>query len=44
MFKPEMDKSLGLLHSPAKVKAFLKGDFIYYTNLYVKLRRAYEDD
>lgn len=44
MFKPEMDKSLGLLHSPAKVKAFLKGDFTYYTDLYVKLRQAYASD
>lgn len=44
MFKPEMDKALGLLHSPGKVKAFLKGDFSYYTDLYVKLRRAYTTD
>jgi len=44
MFKPEMDKSLGLLHSPAKVKSFLKGDFTYYTDLYVKLRQAYAAD
>lgn len=44
MFKPEMDKSFGLLHSPAKVKAFLKGDFTYYTDLYSKLRRAYAED
>jgi uncharacterized protein with ParB-like and HNH nuclease domain len=44
MFAPEMDEHLGLLHDPAKVKAFLKGDFTYYANLYVKLRRAYVQD
>ena len=41
MFAPEMDERLGLLHNPAKVKAFLKGDFTYFTDLYVKLWRAY---
>jgi len=44
MFAADMDKRLGLLHSPAKVKAFLKGDFTYFTNLYVKLRRAYAEN
>jgi hypothetical protein len=44
MFTPDMDKRLGLLHSPAKVKSFLKGDFTYYTSLYVRLRQAYADD
>lgn len=44
MFAPDMDKHLGLLHSPARVKEFLKGDFTYYSNLYVKLRRAYAED
>lgn len=41
MFAPDMDEQLGLLHSPTNVKAFLHGDFTYYTDLYVKLRRAY---
>lgn len=41
MFAPDMDERLGLLHSPAKVKAFLKGNFTYFTNLYVKLWHAY---
>jgi hypothetical protein len=44
MFAPDMDVRLGLLHSPAKVKTFLKGDFSYYTDLYVKLQRAYRGD
>lgn len=44
MFAPDMDNSLGLLHNSAKVKVFLKGDFTYYTNLYIKLRRAYAQD
>jgi len=44
MFGPEMDGQLGLLHSPANVKTFLRGDFSYYTNLYVKLQRAYGQD
>lgn len=44
MFAPDMDKSLGLLHNPSKVKAFLKGDFTYYSNLYIKLRGAYSRD
>ena len=30
-------KAWGCLRNPARVKAFLKGDFIYYTNL---LRQA----
>ena len=41
MFAPDMDGQLGLLHSPPKVKAFLKGDFSYYTDLYIKLQEAY---
>jgi uncharacterized protein with ParB-like and HNH nuclease domain len=41
MFTSDMDKRLGLLHSPSKVKEFLKGDFTYYTSLYIKLRKAY---
>lgn len=44
MFTTEMDEKLGLLHNPAKVKAFLKGDFTYYSNLFIKLRLAYITD
>ena len=44
MFAPEMDYDLGLLHSPAKVKAFLKGNFTYYTGLYIRLQYAYRAD
>jgi hypothetical protein len=44
MFAPDMDTKLGLLHSPAKVKTFLKGDFSYYTDLYIKLLQAYRQD
>lgn len=43
MFMPDMDNRLGLLHNPAKVKAFLKGDFTYFANLYVKLWQAYAE-
>ena len=42
MFDPEMDTKLGLLHSAQKVKAFLKGDFNYYSDLYIRLSRAYQ--
>jgi uncharacterized protein with ParB-like and HNH nuclease domain len=44
MFAPDMDGQLGLLHSPAKVKTFLRGDFSYYTDLYIKLQKAYRED
>lgn len=44
MFAADMDASLGLLHSPKKVKAFLNGPFLYYSNLYIKLRKAYEEE
>lgn len=44
MFSAEMNERLGLLHNPTKVKTFLKGNFTYYTNLFVKLRRAYSTD
>jgi uncharacterized protein with ParB-like and HNH nuclease domain len=44
MFAPTMDKHLGLLHNPGKVKTFLKGEFTYYTDLYIKLRKAYIQD
>jgi hypothetical protein len=44
MFTPDMDEQLGLLHSSPKVKAFLKGDFSYYTDLYIKLQEAYRSE
>lgn len=44
MFMTDMDERLGLLHNPTNVKALLKGDFTYYTDLYVKLREAYALD
>lgn len=44
MFAPDMDDRLGLLHNPSNVKTFLKGDFTYYTDLYVKLSEAYKQD
>ena len=43
MFAPDMDGQLGLLHNPLKVKTFLKGDFSYYTNLYIKIAKAYRE-
>jgi len=44
MFAPEMEKRLNLRRNPVNVKAFLKGNFTYYTNLYIKLRHAYAHD
>lgn len=44
MFTVEMDDKLGLLHSPTNVKQFLKGDFTYFSNLFIKLRQAYGTD
>ncbi|MDQ8186808.1 DUF262 domain-containing protein [Pelagicoccus sp. SDUM812002] len=44
MFSFDMDEKLELLHNPAKVKAFLKGEFTYYSNLFIKLRAAYGCD
>lgn len=44
MFSTSMDEKLGLLHNPAKVKSFLKGDFDYYSRLFIKLRKHYGED
>lgn len=44
MFSPEMDDKLGLLHSPRRVKAYLDGEFKYFTDLYIRLRKAYSGD
>lgn len=40
MFKADVNASLGLDHNPTKVKAFLKGDFRYFTALYQRLLSA----
>jgi hypothetical protein len=40
MFKSDMNASLKLDHSPSDVKAFLKGAFRYYTELYARVRAA----
>lgn len=44
MFESDMNDQLGLLHRPARVKQFLKEDFSYYSELYVRLREAYGED
>ena len=44
MFDQDMNEQLGLLHNPGDVKKFLKGDFKYYTGLYVKLLEGYSKD
>jgi hypothetical protein len=40
MFKSDMNALLGLDHNPSKVKAFLKGEFRYFTGLYQRLLMA----
>ena len=44
MFNQEMDRRLGLSHAPQKVKAFLKGDFSYFSDLYGKLLSPYSEE
>ena len=41
MFAQDMDKVLGLSHAPGRVKAFIKGEFCYFSGLYKKLLSAY---
>ena len=43
MFAPDMDHNLGLSHAPAKVKCFLKGEFLYFSNLYEKVLSNYRN-
>jgi len=43
MFSEDMDLKLGLRHSAANVKNFLKGEFTYYGRLYEKLLKASSD-
>lgn len=40
MFKSDMNALLDLDHNPTKVKAFLKGDFRYFSTLYRRLLSA----
>ncbi len=40
MFRADINQHLQLEHDPAKVKAFLKEDFSYFTQLYVRLLHA----
>ncbi len=44
MFKSDLNESLKLDHNPSEVKAFLKGPFRYYTNLYARLWQAAQDE
>lgn len=44
MFKSDMNASLKLDHNGSEVKAFLKGAFRYYTELYAKLWKATRDE
>ncbi len=44
MFAADMDERLGLSHSPAKVKSFLKGEFRSFGRLYGKLWEAYRNE
>lgn len=37
-------ENLALSHNPGKVKKFLREDFIYFTNLYLKLTKARESE
>lgn len=40
MFAQDMEEVLGLSHSPARVKSFLKDEFTYFGHLYEKLLAA----
>ncbi len=44
MFSNKMNTDLGLLHDAKRVKSFLKGEFDYYTRLYIKIRENYGKD
>ena len=44
LFTTEMNEKLGLLHNASNVKAFLKEEFSYFSDLFIKLRTAYIDD
>lgn len=44
MFSEKMDAKLSLLHNPTRVKEFLKQEYNYYTNLFIKLQKHYGKD
>lgn len=44
MFKAELNDLLKLDHNAAEVKSFLKGPFRYYTELYVRVWEASQDE
>ncbi|MFT6792082.1 MAG: hypothetical protein ACJAR1_000061 [Rubritalea sp.] len=44
MFSSKMNDELGLLNDAQRVKQFLKGEFDYYSQLFVKLRNHYGKD
>jgi len=44
MFSAKMDEQLGLLHDATRVKSFLKGEFDYFSQLFIKLRTNYGKD
>lgn len=44
MFKEDLNDYLKLDHNPSEVKAFLKGTFRYYSNLYARLWRATQEE
>jgi uncharacterized protein with ParB-like and HNH nuclease domain len=41
MFTDDFNKKLNLKNNPANIKQFLLNDFKYYTNLYIKILKAY---
>jgi len=43
MFSRQMEEQLKLSHNPSSVKQFLKGEFSYFSKLYVKLLEANKD-
>ncbi|WP_068672175.1 DUF262 domain-containing protein [Oceanobacillus sp. Castelsardo] len=44
IFQDEVNSQLKLNHNPKSVKKFLKEDFKYYTNLYLKLLTCYDQE
>lgn len=44
IFKEEVNERLKLDHNPGAVKSFLKGDFRYFTGLYVRLWAATQEE
>lgn len=44
IFMPEINRHLKLENNPKQVKKFLLGEFIYYTDLYAKMLKYYEQE